>query len=298
MKKQALIVFGEYRTFETASKFWNIPDNFDIFISTWDLSVEKSCCWVEFDSTLNDWNIKTVPYFNPKNLDLMKYNSNRNEYFAKKDVQVSLEYREQVSDDLFSFLNPKVVRVHSSKNINKFYSTANMIYHWKHSLDDVLTSDNWDLYENIFMVRIDSVHIPKNGYKSMFDLEELYNLNDRTIYSPSPEDLSNGTFFHDIWIYGNKESIKTWIDYLDIEKHKETHKGLAVATKELVDKKILKHINPNIKGISTHSLRRGMVEMWEAYYKNWIENDCSKKYLPVNHENYSEFRNAVNIQYK
>lgn len=297
MKKQALIVFGEYRTFETASKFWNIPDNFDIFISTWNLSIEKRCCWVEFDSTLNDWNIKSVPYFNPKNLDLIEFTSNPHEYFVEKDIKVNLEYREQVNNNLLSSLNPKAVRIHSSKKASKTHSTANMIYHWKHALDDVLSSNNWDLYENIFMTRIDCAYIPQYGYKSMFDFEKLYNLNDKTIYTSSPEDLSNGTFFNDVWVYGNKESMKTWIQYLDIEKHKESHRGLAIATKELVDKKILKHINPENEGLHIEFIRRGMVDMWEAYYKEYCK-DLSLKHLPINHKKYSEFFNACNIQYQ
>ena len=117
MKKQALIIFGEYRTFETASKFWNIPDNFDIFISTWDLSTEKRCCWVEFDKLINDWKIKTIPYFNPKNLDLSNFYNNPNEYFLKtKGISVSLEYKHMVDETMFSTINPKSIRIHPISN--------------------------------------------------------------------------------------------------------------------------------------------------------------------------------------
>jgi len=300
MKKQALIIFGEYRTFETASKFWNIPDNFDIFISTWDLSTEKRCCWVEFDKLINDWKIKTIPYFNPKNLDLSNFTENSNEYFLPKDNkhQISFEYKEWITQEMFSSLNPKSCRIHSWKKANKDYTTACMIYHWKHALDDVLTSNNWDSYENIFMIRMDSALIAPHNHKSMFELESLYNLNNNTIYTNSPSDLSNGTFFNDIWMYGTKESMKTWIQYLDIEKHKTSHTGLAVATKELVDKKILKHKNPSNGGLTTKFIRRGISEMWEVHYDKWVENNYHNKYLPIHHPNYSAFENAVNIQYE
>ena len=40
--KVAVLVFGEYRTFETAIKTWNCKfwDDVDYYMSTWDYSIE------------------------------------------------------------------------------------------------------------------------------------------------------------------------------------------------------------------------------------------------------------------
>jgi hypothetical protein len=276
--KHALIIFGEYRTFETASKFWNIPDNIDIFVSTWDFSAEKRVNWIEFDDVDNDWKIKLIPDF------------------YKNGSQLNYTYEQEVNRTNFSSLNPLVLKIHPYENRNKYFNTANQIYHWKSALEDI--NHQWDKYENIYIFRIDSVQLPNNSNFSMWENAGLYNLKDNSIYTQSHPNFENGTFFNDNWIYGKKESIKTWINHLDAEKHKVTHEGLAIATKELIDKKILNHIPPNnhLHGAHTDPIRRGMATMWDSYYDNWKKSDSfnkfETKYLPLIHPNYEIFKKA------
>jgi len=283
--KHALIIFGEYRTFETASKFWNIPNNIDIFVSTWDFSAERRANWIEFDDVDKDWKIKSIPYSDEKN------NNHQSNYI----------YEQEVYPTDFSSLNPLVLKIHPYKNRNRYSNTANQIYHWKSALEDIIKK--WDKYENIYIFRIDSAQIPSDSKSSMWENSGLYNLKDNTIYTSSNPNFENFTFFNDTWIYGKKESIKTWITHLDVEKHKRTHEGLAIASKELIDKKILNHIRPlsntrNDIGGNTEHIRRGMAKMWDSYYDNKFNSFGGGTPLtsPLSHPNYKLFKTACDKQ--
>lgn len=289
----AIIIFGEYRTYETVSKFWNIPDNFDIYISTWNTSSEKRMCSIEYNDKTKKWEGKINPWCTTETL-IETYNHDNAKVVdignKKPNHQINLEYyQEGINENSFSNINPTQVLVSNSEN-KLSTNTANMIYHWKQMY--VRMKPYWEKYENIYMMRIDSViHYDYEG-NNVIESPSVQNLEEGILYSSSLTDAPTYGHMNDIWFYGKKETIKNWINNLDIKKHYETHVGIAVATKEAIDKGLIKgHKNGQF---ATSFVRRGMVPVWEACYEKWKQNGYSSQYLPIG---LSDIENIANLQY-
>ena len=66
-KKHALFLFGEYRTFDLTHEFYvnNIPDNVDVYISTWNKSLEQKKGYIKYNP-LSKFEIHKIPYGDTK----------------------------------------------------------------------------------------------------------------------------------------------------------------------------------------------------------------------------------------
>jgi hypothetical protein len=289
--KHALVLFGEYRTFDIVSKFWDIPENVDVYISTWDFSEENRTCWLEFDKNTNDWEMKSIPGFNPLGLDLTEFYKN-GQFFGSPNKFMHYSYKEIVTPESFSNIKYKSLKINNSENLFLNSNTSKMIFHWKTALQDIVSSDNWNLYENIYLFRLDNVFFHSPNTTNIFD-KECANLEPNTLYSPSDEDMLNWTFCGDTHFYGKKEVIKKWIDYLDVDKHTFTHLDLAIATGELVKQNKINHKSSFINQIT---VRRGMGEFLNFYYNIWLEN--GKPWLFDIHPKMYDFISVCNIEIK
>ena len=118
--KVAVLVFGEYRTFETAIKTWNCKfwDDVDYYMSTWDTSIE--------------------PMDRVKHLVTTKWKTDVDENFIKNNLPN---------------VNLKITNSNSKEYIEN-HDTNKMIYHWKILYDMVISSGKE--YDCIFLVRPDT----------------------------------------------------------------------------------------------------------------------------------------------
>ena len=76
--------------------------------------------------------------------------------------------------------------------------------------------------------------------------------------------MEGWTFAGDTHFGAERDAMETWIDYLDVDKHKENHIGIAKATGELVKQNILQHEPIGKHKYGATIIRRGMVP-----YMNW-----------------------------
>lgn len=136
--KVAVLVFGEYRTFETAVKTWNCRfwDDVDYYMSTWDYSLE--------------------PTDKVKHLVTKRWKTVANEEFIKKTLpNVKL----------------KITTVNSKDYIEND-DTNKMIYHWKSLYDMVVNSGKE--YDCIFLVRTDTSFLITDEFFENTKKETLY----------------------------------------------------------------------------------------------------------------------------
>jgi len=136
--KVAILIFGEYRTFESVVHSWNCRtwDNVDYYMSTWDYSLEP----VERKRFILDW--KDEKWANAE--------------FIKK------------------MLPNVTLKIHSNKdkNYQENHDTNRMIFHWKTLYNMLLDSNN--NYDAIFMVRTDSMFYIKPSFFKTTLKDTLY----------------------------------------------------------------------------------------------------------------------------
>lgn len=278
-KRDALFLFGEYRTFDLVHGFYvkNIPDNVDVYISTWNKSLEKKKGYIKL--TKNNKVSK---------LDWFKIPYAKSERFAGKRESSTLVHRiDNVNRDVFESIFRKNLKNVSIANIewNQFLDsasdrlnytdskflggTSSMIYHWKKLVSMVEEQNH--TYDRVIAMRLDS--IPR------FKLEPFtysFPLDEDTLYTSSMEDMDNWTFFNDTHFMGKFKVIKTWVDNLDIKRDNKTHTGIAVATGKMVNEGILKH-----KGLSgdvwSIIVRRSMIPLIE----DLLTTLPHKKVIPI-----------------
>jgi D-beta-D-heptose 7-phosphate kinase/D-beta-D-heptose 1-phosphate adenosyltransferase len=136
--KVAILIFGEYRTFESVVRSWNCRhwDNVDYYMSTWDYSLEP----VERQRFILDW----------------KDEKWANEDFIKKTL-------------------PGVnLKIHNSnsKDYQTKHDTNKMVFHWKILYQMVIESDK--KYDYIFLIRTDSLFFIEESFFKTTEPEILY----------------------------------------------------------------------------------------------------------------------------
>ncbi len=139
--KVAILIFGEYRTFETAVKTWNCRflDDVDYYMSTWDTSLGNS-------STL------------PRHLDIPLWENTPDEDFIKSTLpNVTLEMTNADS-------------LHYTEN----HDTNKMVYHWKKLYDMVMASEKQ--YDCVFLVRPDTYFFIHDNLFSKSKENTLYTI--------------------------------------------------------------------------------------------------------------------------
>lgn len=278
-KRDVLFLFGEYRTFDLVHEFYvkNIPDNVDVYISTWNKSLEKKKGYIKL--TKNNKVSK---------LDWFKIPYSQSKRFAGKRESSTLVHRiDNVNKDVFESIFRKKLKGISIANIewNQFLDsaddrlnytdskflggTSSMIYHWKKLVSMVEEQNH--TYDRVIAMRLDSI--------PQFKLEPFtysFPLDEDTLYTSSIEDMDNWTFFNDTHFMGKFKAIKTWVDNLDMKRDYKTHSGIAAATGKMVNEGILKH-----KGLSGELgsiiVRRSMIPLIE----DLLTTLPHKKVIPI-----------------
>lgn len=116
--KNLFIFFGEYRTFDTIIQQLDIPSNFDVVFSTWNMSIKY---------LVGDFDINNPISTQPQRV-LRKITNN--------DIDIH-------NKNIKTFIHP----------INKkfLYNTTNMIFHWQF----VINSVDETRYDNVILHRCD-----------------------------------------------------------------------------------------------------------------------------------------------
>lgn len=138
--KVAVLIFGEYRTFDTAVKTWNCKfwDDVDFYMSTWNTSVMSShCSTTHLETPIIETEINSTIDILP-NVNLKITNSNSKEYIENHD-------------------------------------TNKMIYHWKTLYNMVI--DSGKEYDCIFLVRPDAYFFIQPSFFENAKKDILYSAN-------------------------------------------------------------------------------------------------------------------------
>lgn len=242
MKKLAVIIFGEYRTFDIVQKFWHFPKDVDLWISTWNQSEEERISWVSWNENTQDYDFNLTPVHQGERVRLIDKQIVSNENF--------LELRERNP-------NTKIfIRHVSEKPLNSEGNTPNMIYHWIQTLNDMknayshLYPNLSDVYDGICGLRIDSIfHFDSNK------IREDIRKNPNALYSISDDRYA--TFFNDMGFHGSVDIIDKWISTMSTETIKQTHYDLGRHTVE----QGIEHINSG--SCFSISVRFGAIEYFK-----------------------------------
>ena len=282
----ALLLYGEYRTFETASKWMNIPRNIDVYVSTWDTSTESRVHWLEKkeNSILSDveWEIKNLPQSHKAS----------DHYYQRYTTHIN-----DINYSNFQNLNP--VHCHIAPSIAKWHNnTQNMIYHWKKGLE--MIGNYFDKYTNIYIFRLDSIYHSSDfsTHMNLWDNRGIIDLEENCLYSPNSidniTDEAGNYFANDVYWFGQKETIQKFIQSLDIDKHYETHSSLGKLLVELVEANYLELRQSHI-GIDI--VRQGMVDFYNYYHEKWSKDNKTFQGHPFSRmKDYDELYEACAIQ--
>ena len=272
MKKTAIILFGEYRTFETVIKFLELPkDKYDLFIVTWDFSVEERLNYVTYEDGVLYF--KSLVHDN-KHL----FNESSLSYWSHHQKI----HRERIKDIIKEL--PKIecglkdVEVHSSSNFPHPTTTQKQVYLYKKGLDLVKRQfGNGDIsqrYDSVLLYRIDSL-LTINHDKFKSNILE----NPNTLFHSGETGMVNYTFANDLWWYGSVDVMESWIDGLNPETHNKPHDSFAEYTGEWIGD-IFKDIG-GASGLDGTYLRSGAID----FVNNWEEIktkiDYDRKYWMV-----------------
>jgi len=136
--KIAILIFGEYRTFETAVKTWNCRfwNNVDYYMSTWDTSIE--------------------PMERVTHLVDSRWETKVDEEFIRKSLpNVNLKVTSSDSEDYI-----------------KNHDTNKMLYHWKTLYNMVASSG--EEYDCIFLIRPDTYFFVNPSFFEVTGKNKLY----------------------------------------------------------------------------------------------------------------------------
>lgn len=270
-KKHALFLFGEYRTFDLTHEFYvnNIPDNVDVYISTWNKSLEQKKGYIKYNP-LSKFEIHKIPYGDTKR------------FKGRIESSILVHRIDGINKDVFESIFSERLKNVSITNIewnqyldsaadkskytdSKFLGgTSSMIYHWK-QLVSMAQKEN-HIYDMVIAMRLDAIPTFKQElFTFSFELDE------DTVYSSSEDNMGDWTYFNDTHFVGKFKVIKKWIDSLDIRRDRITHEGIAVATGKMVNEGILKHSGLNGE-LSSIILRRSLVPFIEELKTKTLSN--------------------------
>jgi hypothetical protein len=293
MKKTALIISGEYRTFETVVKFWNIPDNYDLYFSTWDYSNETRKYWASKED--GNWKINSVPFLTTNEQGIVS--SFGEEYqqhssYSYNLTQTQWIYNYEIENRFPESIRKKskVIKIHPHDiYINsEFNDFRSQIYHWKYLLTEI--EKNWDDYDSIMFYRIDSIIWINEGSFEWFE--------ENTLVTPSSTNLNNWKNYQDNWFGGKKDVVRKFINSLSLVNPIEVHGDIAkILKKEIVDYKSYNH-----KGIKDYDsddlhyqfIRFGIAEWLNEYYNKVFKHNPCTENLPHYQTEFQELNQYTN----
>lgn len=226
MKKIAVIIYGEFRTFPFVWKFWDYDESTtDLYLSTWIRSKEKRNGWVEWNEKEKQWEGRTVPQYQIPPNHVIKSWSN---VAHKVSIDMFDEFKKEYPNaetylhcDLSA--KEKIDNIIGGPGVQA--TAAYMIYHWKETLKHIQIKDI--KYDGILLLRIDSLHST--------NMNEVFNdikNNPNTIFSCTPDSdfKQKVPSMNDIGMYGDWDTMVRWIEELDYALHQLNHSGIALHT--------------------------------------------------------------------
>jgi hypothetical protein len=219
----AILLYGMYREFDTAVKFWRFKDEIDcdFYFSTWSKSFttdNNSGDFHEFDVT-KEMILNHLP-----------------------NATISIEDEVKFHNEVYGV---PITRTHSPFNYEK------MIYHWKKTL--TMVEESGKHYDVIVLMRPDFI------YEFNFPFIELFKCNEEdTIYTyrDTVYETEEGYSIDDVFFLGNYNVISKFIK-LTPKRNKGPHKDTYNHIKSLNLK--LKQKD----GVRAHLLRANVKELLE-----------------------------------
>ena len=267
--RHALFIIGEYRTFDWCHLWYanKLPENIDVYVSTYDTSVEFRSSEVVMKN--GKWDTQTIsPILTP-------FNSPHNTQKTSLTYSITgISYQQLITTFGYNLKGHSI----EERKIDEWYkdttpTTKYIITHLKTCLGMAEKHENWEKTKNIYVLRMDSIATTKiNGSEEIFTFDEeiwpeLFRFKKGTLYTPSDSDMEGWTFANDTHFAGERDTVVNWIDYLDVDKHYRGHEGIAKATGELVNMhQVLKHENIS-KYYDSTIIRRGMVSYMDWHFK-------------------------------
>lgn len=265
LKKIAVIIYGEFRTFPFVWKFWDYDESTtDLYISSWIRSTEKRNGWVEWNEKEKQWEGRTVPRYEiPPN------------HVIKSWSNVEHEVTEDMFDEFKKEHPNSTILLHCNfagqKEIDNIVggpvqaTGAKMIYHWKKALKHIQTTDKE--YEGIVLLRIDSLHSIE--WSKLFN--DIKN-NPNTFFSCTPDSdfKQKVPSMNDIGIYGDWDTMVRWIEELDYALHHQNHRGIALHT-----------INGNFNHKESSHSSSLIMRMGQVEYLQRLPSELKANNLPL-----------------
>lgn len=266
MNRHALFIIGEYRTFDWCHLWYSnkLPENIDVYISTYDTSVEFRTAEVVMKD--EKWDTQTInPFLTP-----LSSPHNRQQTSLTHSI-TGISHQQLLTTFGYNLKGHSI----KFKTIDTWYkditpTTKYIITHLKTCLEMARKHETWEKIKNVYVLRMDSIpHTHANGRYEIFTFDEEiwlepFRLKKGTLYSPSKPDMEKWKFAGDTHFAAEKDTMETWINYLNVDKHKEGHTGIAKATGELVKQNVLQHEPFGKLKCDTTIIRRGMVP-----YMDW-----------------------------
>lgn len=271
MNKHALFLYGDYRTFDWCHIWYanKIPDNVDVYISTYNTSWEQKINEIQFNKKDGTWDfIELSPPPRPH----VKF-PNKSEYSIT-------HFTEHIEKSIFeNVFKDNLNDVHiTSRDFNQWIlgketvgTTSFIIKHLQKIVENIPIEKQKE-YRNIYILRLDCVPVV-GGNDEVFTFDDKlfdtqFDLQDDTLYSQSEEDMEDWSFAQDLVFSGRAKTIIDWIKYLDSDKHPSPHTSIASATGEMVKKGILKH--KKLFGYNSHIIRRSLIPFFSYYWDKGI----------------------------
>tara|TARA_R110002153_G_scaffold267123_2_gene430943 strand:+ start:1902 stop:2750 length:849 start_codon:yes stop_codon:yes gene_type:complete len=206
--KVAIVIVGEYRTFDYTFPFWNIDVDCDYYFSTWDTSADKRAFIYKDINEINY--TQNYPYG-------LKENSNKTPLYFK------------VTEEMIREKLPNCkIKLHNSLYSCKGNTDQTM--HMKSGIDMVVDSNI--KYDYILLIRPDLLlHLKKENINKLIDVENTLFHSDEALIQPThfdeqttlsknkgmvrPSNVLNKTFsINDLWWFGEPDVIVPFIKKL------------------------------------------------------------------------------------
>lgn len=235
--RHALFIIGEYRTFDWCQLWYanKIPNNIDVYVSTYDTSVEKR----KAEAVRKNGKWTTVSISNPN----IPFNSPHNQ----QEYSINYTINGINAHPFQSAFGNKLKGINiDRRRLDEWYgdntpTTKYLIQHLKTCLGMLKKQPRtFENIKNIYVLRIDSIPTTQTSEADevfTFNQEvhpHAFKLEEGTLYSPSSIDMENWSFANDTHFAAQRDTMVEWINYMNPEKHQEPHEDIAKLTGELV----------------------------------------------------------------
>lgn len=222
MKKLAVIISGEFRSFHHVQKFIHFSENVDVFFSCYDTSNETRVTWIEWDTELKKWRYMMTPPVRVHNNHWAPYQIVHSQKITEEEFN---EFKERHKGNTYAV-------VHSTKKRpprQEYGNTVNMIHNWKKGIEKVIQENHrqgGDYYAGVCILRIDGIH-SWNEKK----IRENIKYHKDTLFSTSSDfELQEENYLNDLGFHGSYETIVSWLGGMVANDLHQAHTALGEYT--------------------------------------------------------------------